>query len=254
MTHGPRRGSTGFSGTVTRPVDSESGIAPGFYLVLILRASKGGQQMDQRAPLPMARTVLITTLVLALASAGHLGGGGILPPLIVLIGLGVGVLGPVAWAVRRRLTLGRLLMLLGATQLVLHEAFTRLAAGPACAPVTDHHGPHHGVGAVPACPGGAGLETVHHMASSQGAAMLIGHLLAVLATAVVLTRVETAVWLALEWLRPLLCPACPTRLLPVSPQLGAPPAERPVLGWRGLRRDWVRGPPTGGVPRMDSRV
>ena len=210
--------------------------------------------MDQRAPLPVARTVLVTPLVLALASVGHLAGGGILPSRIVLIGLGVGVLGPVAWAVRRRLTLGRLLVLLGATQLVLHEGFLRFAVAPVCAPVTGHRGPHHGVGAVSACPGGTGLETSHHVATGQGVAMLIGHLLAVLATAVVLTQVETAVWLVREWLRPLLCPARPTRLLPVAPQLWAPAAERPGLVWRGLRRDRVRGPPTAGVLRMDSRA
>lgn len=210
--------------------------------------------MDQRAPLPVARTVLVTPLVLALASVGHLAGGGILPPLIVLIGLGVGVLGPVAWMARRRLTLERLLALLGATQLVLHEAFVGLAVAPVCAPVTGHHGPHHGVGAVLACLGGAGSETGQHVASSQGVAMLIGHLLAVLTTAVVLTQVETAVWLVREWLRPLLCPARPTRLLLVAPQLCALAVERPVLVWRGLRRDRVRGPPTAGVLRMDSRV
>lgn len=207
--------------------------------------------MDQRALLPVVRTVLITALVLALAAAGHLAGGGTLPPLAVLIGLGVGVLGPVAWAARRRLILGRLLVLLGACQLVLHEAFTRLAAGPVCASVTGHH---HGVGVAPACAGRAGLETGHDLASSQGVAMLIGHLLAVLATAVVLTQVESAVWLALEWLRPLLCPARPARLLPVTRQLCVSAVDQPVLGSRGLRRDRVRGPPTAGVPRRDSRV
>jgi hypothetical protein len=54
--------------------------------------------MDQRAPLRLLRALLVTGVVLALAAAGHLAGGGALPPLVVLMGLGAGVLGPVAWA------------------------------------------------------------------------------------------------------------------------------------------------------------
>ncbi|MEX5237414.1 hypothetical protein [Kocuria arenosa] len=205
--------------------------------------------MDQRAPLPLVRAVLVTALVLALAGAGHLAGGGALPSPLLLIVLGMGVLGPVAWAAGYRLSLGRLLVILGATQWVLHEAFSVLSAATAChhAPV-GHHGLHSGL--VSACPPTPVLEIGHHDPIGLGLPMLVGHGLAVVATAVVGAQAENALWLAREWLRPLLAAAGPVRLLLTCPQPPMPLEPRPVLVWRGLRWDRVRGPPVVGVLEM----
>ncbi len=203
--------------------------------------------MDQRAPLRVVRAVLVTTVVLALACAGHLAGAGTLPPLVVLVGLGLCVLVPVAWAAGRCLTLGRLLMLLGAAQLGLHRAFTVLSAAPTCGPVTGHHGrhgPHPGL--ISVCPGEPRLDTDQHLPIVHGPAMLAGHLLAVLATAVVLARLDASLELAWAWLRPLLAPAHPARLTCESPRPLVPQDGRPMLVWRGLCRDRVRGPPIAG--------
>lgn len=209
--------------------------------------------MEQRAPLRFPRALLVTSVVLALAVTGHLAGGGGLPPLIVLIGLAAGVLGPVTWASGRQLTLGRLVVLLGAAQWGLHEAFLLTSTIPACAAVPDsHHSTHLGPGT--ACPTGwSVLEAGHHGPSGQGVAMLAGHVLAVLVTALMITRAEAALWLALEWLRPLLGLVRPAGL-PAAAWPLMPAAEQPVLVWRGLRRDRVRGPPAAGVLRAIDRV
>ncbi|GAA1753814.1 hypothetical protein [Kocuria aegyptia] len=208
--------------------------------------------MEQRAPLRLARALLVTAVVLALAAVGHLAGGGGLPPLIVLIGLAAGVLGPVTWASGRRLTLGPLLVLLGVAQWGLHEAFLLTSTVPACAAVPDSHHSTH-LGPDTACPTGLVLEAGHHGPSGHGAAMLAGHVLAVLVIALVITRAEAALWLALEWLRPLLGLVRPTGL-PAAARSLMPAAEQPVLAWRGLRRDRVRGPPAAGVLRAIDRV
>ncbi|MEX5262284.1 hypothetical protein [Kocuria sp. CPCC 205263] len=208
--------------------------------------------MEQRAPLRLLRALLVTAVVLALAAAGHLAGGGSLPPLVVMIGLAAGVLGPVAWAGGRQLTLGRLMVPLGVAQWGLHEAFLLASAVPACAPVLDsHHSAPLGPGT--ACPTGSVLEAGHNEPSGQGAAMLVGHVLAVLVTALVITRAEAALWLALEWLRPLLGLVRPA-VLPAAARPLRQAAERPVLVRRGVRRDRVRGPPAAGVLRAIHRV
>jgi hypothetical protein len=208
--------------------------------------------MEQRAPLRLLRALLITAVVLALAAAGHLAGGGALPPLLVLIGLAAAVLGPIAWATGRRLTLGRLVVLLGAAQWGLHEVFLLASDVVACAPFhLGHHSTHLGTGS--ACPAASVLEAAHHAPAGQGPAMLAGHVLAVLATAALITRTEAALWLALEWLRPLLDLLRPAAL-PAAARPLMPTAEHPVLVWRGLRGDRVRGPPFMAVLRTTGRV
>jgi hypothetical protein len=208
--------------------------------------------MEQRAPLRLLRMLLVSAVVLALAAAGHLAGGGGLSPLAVVIGLSAGVLGPVAWVSRRQLTLGRLVVLLGGAQWGLHEAFLLTSPGAACGPVPGgHHGTRLGPGT--ACQVGSVLEVGHHVISGQGAAMLAGHVLAVLVTALVITRAEAALWLALEWLRPLFALIRPA-FLPAAARRLRPVAEPPVLVWRGLRRVRVRGPPAAGALRATDRV
>lgn len=210
--------------------------------------------MDQSAPLRLVRAVLVTTVVLALACAGHLAGAGTLPSPVLLIGLGLCVLAPAACATGHYLTRGRLLVLLGAAQIGLHQAFAALSAASACGPVVGHHGqhgPHPGL--ISVCPEEPVLETDQHLPSGHGPAMLAGHLLAVLATAVILARLDAALGLAWAWWRPLLAPAYPARLTCESPRPPVPQEEPPVLVWRGLRRDRVRGPPITGAQRTGPR-
>jgi hypothetical protein len=83
--------------------------------------------------------------------------------------------------------------------------------------------------------------------------MLAGHVLAVLVTALVITRAEAALWLALERLRPLFG-LIRQAALPAAARPLRPVAEHPVLVWRGLRRDRVRGPPAAGALRANDRV
>ena len=139
---------------------------------------------------------------------------------------------------------GRLVVLLGAAQWGLHEAFLLTSAVAACGPVAGNfHSTHSG--ASTACLVPSVLEA--------GPAMLAGHVLAVLVTALVIARAEAALWLALQWLRPLLGLVRPAPL-PAAVRALLPAADHPVLVWRRLRRDRVRGPPAATVPRSDHRV
>ena len=208
--------------------------------------------MEQRAPLRLLRALLVTSVVLALAAAGHLAGGGALPPLSILIGLAGGVLGPITWASRRRFSWWRLVVLLGAAQWGLHEAFLLTSAVAACGPVAGNfHSTHSGPST--ACLAPSVLEAGHHAPSGHGPAMLAGHVLAVLVTALVIAQAEAALWLALQWLRPLLGLVRPAPL-PAAVRALLPAAEHPVLVWRRLRRDRVRGPPVAAVLRSDHRA
>ncbi len=201
--------------------------------------------MEQRAPLRLLRALLVTTVVLTLAAAGHLIGDGALPPLAVLVSLAAGILGAVAWAGRARFTGGRLVVLLGAAQWALHEAFLLTSTDAACGPVAaTRHSAHVDPGT--ACPTQSVLEASHHSAPGQGPAMLAGHVLAALVTTLVITRAEAALWLTLQWLRPL-SGLLRRASLPVTARPLMPATDHPVLVWRGLRRERVRGPPAAVV-------
>lgn len=200
--------------------------------------------MGRRAPLRLLRALLVTATVVALAGAGHLLGGSALPSALVLLGLGAVVLVPVAWLAGRRLAPGRLLAVVGAAQLGLHEAFTALAAPPAC----SGHGHHAGPVVEPPRLPQAVPEAAHHDLAGSGPAMLGGHVLAAVLTTLVLSRAEAGLWWALEWLRPLVTVPAPPRRPPLVPR-PAPPAPRdPVPTRRGARPDRERGPPAATAP------
>lgn len=200
--------------------------------------------MERRAPLRLLRSLLVTAVVVALAGAGHLLGGGALPPVPVLLGLGTLVLAPVTWLAGRRLGPGRLLAVVGTAQLGLHEVLTALAAPAACSGRGHHAGSTVGLScAAQTAAGGA-----HHDPAGTGAAMLVGHVLAAVLTTLVLSRAEAALWWALEWLRALVgLPASPRNLPPV-PRPAAPAPRHPVPVRRGARPDRQRGPPAATAP------
>jgi hypothetical protein len=72
--------------------------------------------------------------VFSLAAGGHVLGGGTLLPALILVALVALALIPVTRLTGRRLSAPMLLGMLGAGQLVLHEAFMALSHPAACLP------------------------------------------------------------------------------------------------------------------------
>ena len=86
-----------------------------------------------RASFRLFRTLLIGSLIVALAAGGHLAGGGRLPEPAIVTALCAVAMVPVAVLTRFRLSFPVLAGLLGAGQLWLHWSFGALSAA---APVT----------------------------------------------------------------------------------------------------------------------
>lgn len=206
-------------------------------------------------PLRVVRAALVAILVLALTAFAHRLGGGALPDPLVLTALGALTLAGTTAAARLRFTPTRLVVLLGGAQLALHGALTVLPAGGTClvsSGVAGH--PGHAVvaagGVVCAAPtlpdGGASLAHPVHLASSGtvGAWMLVAHVVATVALAVVLSFGERALERFLAWVTPRA--AMPSAVL-VAPS-GRPgvvrrQAPRPANLWRS-RTGPTRGPPS----------
>ncbi len=194
-----------------------------------------------RAPFHALRSGAISLVIVLLAAGAHVVGGGTLPTAPVLLAL-VALTALVATlATRFKLNLVAMAGLLGAGQLALHEAFTALTPITAIGPGANHH-----LGGESLSPGVDIATThTHELGTAFGAMMLVGHVLATVASAVILTKGEDALWQLAAWLRPLF--ALPT--LVFRPDAGASPVApgtpdvfipRP---WRNLRQDSRRGPP-----------
>lgn len=152
---------------------------------------------------------------------------------------------------RLPLRLPTLAAVLGAGQLVLHEAFTALAPAGALAPSaasTLARGRHqHSGDALSALESLESLGAAPSLSSAHDHAspLMLGlHLSATLACALMIRKAELALGTMAEWLRPL------TRL--PEPVAVVPPARRrlvvaaPVrrtLTWRELAAPPLRGPP-----------
>lgn len=200
-----------------------------------------------RAPFHALRSAMVALTVLSLAAGAHTLAGGQLPsPGILLALLALTALASTA-ATRLKLNFPAMAGLLGAGQLVLHNAFTAFSApAPGASEPAGHAMPHH-LGQVP-LPVGNG-QSAASVLDSQFALlsllMLAGHALATLLCAVLLARGEAALWSLAAWLRPLL--GLPVLAVPAA--VAAPaavtgwPADSAPLPWRNLRRDCRRGPP-----------
>ena len=194
-----------------------------------------------QAPFHALRSGAVSLVVVLLAAGAHIVGGGTLPTAPVLLALVVLTALVATLATRFKLNLVSMAGLLGAGQLVLHEAFTALGPITATGPAANHH-----LGGESLDPGMDIAAThTHELGTAFGALMLVGHILATLASAVVLAKGEDAMWQLAAWLRPLL--TLPT--LVFRPDAGASPVAvgapdvfipRP---WRNLRQDSRRGPP-----------
>jgi hypothetical protein len=90
--------------------------------------------MDLPGPLRLFRAVLVTSLAVSLAVAGHVLAGGQLPDAVTLAVTAAFLLAPAAWLARRQLSFAVLFGVLGAGQLTLHAAFTAFSPGASCLP------------------------------------------------------------------------------------------------------------------------
>jgi hypothetical protein len=130
----------------------------------------------------LARAGVFGGTSLVLATAGHVVGGGTLPGagLLVLTAIGLALLSVTLTA--RRLRFGVLLAALGLEQLLLHLLFHASTTAATCAAVVM---PGHTMSTA-VC--GSGAST------TASWPMVLGHALAVLATAWVLARGERWLW------------------------------------------------------------
>ena len=206
-----------------------------------------------RAPFHALRSAMVALTVLSLAAGAHTLAGGQLPaPGILLALLALTGLASTT-ATRLKLSLPALAGLLGAGQLVLHEAFAAFSAPALSAAVSSAvSGPagdlaHH-TGPVPLPAGGDSPLTASGLDSGLSLLMLAGHALATLLCAFLLARGESALWALAAWLRPRLrLPAAVTPAAVAVPAATGWPAESVPLPWRNLRRDCRRGPPAAVV-------
>lgn len=200
-----------------------------------------------RAPFHALRSAIVATTIVTLAAAAHVVAGGQLPAPAILFAF-LALTGLVSTtATRLKLNLPAMTGLLGAGQVVLHEAFAAFSTPAGWPrPGTAARGiaapAHHtGLGTIPVP---ADHLRLHELDSALALSMLAGHALATLACALLLAKGEDALWSLAAWLRPLVQlpvtvsprPAL-TRVLPRR-SVGAVP-----LPWRNLRRDCRRGPP-----------
>ena len=231
-------------------------LAPHRTLLRAARPSSrtGSSQPRQAAPFHLLRTGLLSTGILSLAAGAHSLAGGALPAPPILAALLALTLLASVLATKVRLGLPAMTAVLGAGQILLHEAFGALAGtaapipgmpaghqhddGAALAGALQHLSPALGSSGLGSASAGA------HSSLAHDPGMLLGHLVATLLTALLLARGEAALWALAAWLRPLFRAAKPS-VLPVPDQAPRAPRtpEPPRLPWRTLRRDRLRGPP-----------
>ncbi|XAS64523.1 hypothetical protein VUN84_02225 [Micrococcaceae bacterium Sec5.8] len=214
--------------------------------------------MRTAAPFHALRTVMVALTVLSLAAGAHALSGGTLPaPGILLALLALTGLAATA-ATRLKLNLPVMAALLGAGQLVLHEALTGFsgpavsaaATAPAGSVLPHHFAPHHFAPAhlSPDTGGQLAAAGLHAGPGIDSLLMLAGHMLATLLCAVLLAKGEDALWSLAAWLRPLLrLPAAAAPHAVAVPLITGWPAACAPLPRRNLRRDCRRGPPAAVV-------
>ena len=188
------------------------------------------------APFRFPRAVAFTAAMFALAAGAHMLAGGSLPGPAIVAGLVALVLAPVMMLAKIRVTAPVMAGLLGAGELVLHEAFGAFSVSAGFIPVAGRH--LHGTGTVPL----SSAPLMPEPAAAEGALMLILHAAATLATALILARGEAAVWALAAWLRPLIR-ILTAVVLPEWPHLPAPLVTVISSRWRSLRLPALRGPP-----------
>ncbi|WP_258804218.1 hypothetical protein [Pseudarthrobacter sp. NS4] len=171
-----------------------------------------------RGVLLFSRSLLVTGIAVFLASGAHVAGGGGTPPPTLLAALTALLLPPVVLLSRRQLSLPVLTSVLSTGQLLLHGAFSLFLPETACAAPGPAGHIHHTVAATTCAPGATAGERLAE-AAGHGWPMTVAHAVAVLFTALLLARGETALWHLLAWLRPLVRIPVPARLPAPTPCL-----------------------------------
>jgi hypothetical protein len=200
--------------------------------------------VQHHGPLRLFRSLVFTGTIVGLAAGGHVIGGGTLPAPIITLALTALLMVPVTWLSKRELSFPVLLGLLGAGQMLLHEALSTLSVSAVCqAPATGRGSHHAATSSLHCLPASPAELSAHSGAGIDPLAMLAGHALAVLGTAWLLRQGEAALWQLLAWLRPLaVLPRA--AVIPVAGPRTV--AHDPILipaPWRNLRRHSLRGPP-----------
>ena len=198
-----------------------------------------------RTPFHFLRAAAVSATILALAAGAHLLGGGDLPgPGILLAVLALTGLAATT-ATRFRLNAAAMTAVLGAGQLALHEIFTAFSAPGLAVGAVAADGHHASGGAAPALGAAAHF---HGTDSAEGTLMLVAHIVATAACALLLAKGEDALWALAAWLRPLV--RLPEAIAPdagAAPAVPGPPPVSPFRPWRNLRQDSRRGPPSAVV-------
>ena len=226
-------------------------------------------------PWRLVRAGVVASVVVALAGLAHVLGGGTLPAGVVLVALTSLVLAVCVALAGRRLGVVAVTAVLGVGQLVLHHAFTVLAATGCAAPVpsgasaADPHAGHtaaqhagHVAGQATehaAHVAGPTTEHVAHAGQALGtlacadphgvaapllgaSAMLVLHVVATVLTALVVAGGDRALHWLLAWLRPrVVAPG------PVAISAGGTLAH-PVVAVAPHRAPWSRAHPRRGPP------
>lgn len=200
--------------------------------------------MDRSRPVRLLRSALVTGAILSLAAGAHLVAGQTLPAPALLLLLTALLLVPVSCLAQRQLSFTSLVLILGAGQVLLHEAFTAFAAPGPCRSIPHDAGSQHGASSLD-CPGSAPSLMAHDsFGDAPSLALFGGHLAAVVLTAWVMRRGEAALWLLVAWLRPLTLPAAAVVLPPTGPRSVTFDDTFLPSPWRNLRTDSRRGPPS----------
>lgn len=189
------------------------------------------------------RSVVLTTVVVGLAAAAHVTGGGVLPSAFLLVALLTTVACATFTVTRWRLRPPAMVLLLGTGQVLLHEVFMALGA-PVRPPVAA--GGHAGTHLMAQVPG-TGFTPDPMLAASDSWSMVLVHVAATVLTAVVLARGEDAVWRLCTWLSPLVR-VLRAVLLPVPARVHRLVLEEATWRPRNLlvtRLVSRRGPPPG---------
>lgn len=210
--------------------------------------------LSTHAPFRLLRTTVVAATILGLAAGAHVVAGGTLPaPAIMAALMSLHILCSTV-ATKFKLGLPAMTGLLATSQVVLHQAFEMLSgampAGALTVGVHDHSlsaeqqtsAALHSA-ALMTSSGTSGMDLMNHSGALSGA-MLPAHIAATLATALLLSQGESALWALANWLRPLYRRATTVLLLPARQARPAvSPRPLPRLPWRNLRPDTRRGPP-----------
>lgn len=188
----------------------------------------------------LLRAAVVSVVILALSAGAHAVGGGALPQPVIMLGLAAGTMLAVTTGIRQSLKIPSLVAVLAGGQFVLHHAFVLLSAPGSCTPASAHL--HHAGGhAVTSCVAGP-LVSPESASGGIGAAMILAHLAATLATAALVARGEEALNAAAVWLRPLFTRPEPA-VFPAVARIVVP-----EHGYRLVAAPFLVSPPLRGPP------